>query len=91
MTGFAVYLVFFLIVSLTYSIVVMGLNIQWGYTGLFNAGVVGFFAIGAYGTAILVGPDRAPLIGGFGLRLPLAVLGVMALCALAALIVGHAT
>ncbi|MDV2968523.1 branched-chain amino acid ABC transporter permease [Nitratireductor aquimarinus] len=91
MTGFAAYLVFFLIVALTYSIVVMGLNIQWGYTGLFNAGVVGFFAIGAYGTAILVGPDRAHLIGGFGLPFPLAVLGGMALCALAALIVGLAT
>lgn len=91
MSGFAAYIVFFLIVALTYSIVVMGLNLQWGYTGLFNAGVVGFFAIGAYGTAILIGPDRAHLIGGFGLPFPVGVLGGMALAALAALIVGLAT
>ncbi len=91
MSGFAAYIVFFLIIVLTYSIVTMGLNLQWGYTGLFNAGVVGFFAIGAYGTAILVGPDRAQLIGGFGLPFPVAVLGGMAFAALAALIVGLAT
>lgn len=91
MSGFAAYIVFFLIVALTYSIVTMGLNLQWGYTGLFNAGVVGFFAIGAYGTAILAGPDRAHLIGGFGLPFPLAVVGGMALSALAATIVGLAT
>jgi len=91
MSGFAAYLVFFLIIVMTYSIVTMGLNLQWGYTGLFNAGVVGFFAIGAYGTAVLAGPDRAQLIGGFGLPFPLAVLGGMALAAMAALIVGLAT
>lgn len=91
MTGFAAYLVFFLIMALTYSIVVMGLNLQWGYTGLFNAGVVGFFAIGAYGTAILIGPDRSYLIGGFGLPFPVGVLGGAILAAIAALIVGLAT
>lgn len=91
MSGFSAYLVFFLIMALTYSIVVMGLNLQWGYTGLFNAGVVGFFAIGAYGTAILIGPDRSYLIGGFGLPFPIGVLGGAALAAIAALIVGLAT
>jgi branched-chain amino acid transport system permease protein len=91
MSGFAAYLVFFLIIALTYSIVVMGLNLQWGFTGLFNAGVVGFFAVGAYGTAILIGPDKADLIGGFGLPFPIAVLGGAGLSALAALIVGLAT
>ncbi|KKB80670.1 ABC transporter permease [Devosia limi DSM 17137] len=91
MTGFAAYLVFFLIIALTYSIVVMGLNLQWGFTGLFNAGVVGFFAVGAYGTAVLIGPERAGAIGGFGLPFPIGVLGGAALAALAALIVGLAT
>lgn len=91
MTGFAIYLVFFLIVALTYAIVVMGLNLQWGYTGLFNAGVVGFFAIGAYGTAILIGPDRSYLIGGFGLPFPIGVLGGAIFAAVAALIIGLAT
>ena len=31
----------------------LGLNLQWGFTGLFNAGIAGFFAIGAYVSAIL--------------------------------------
>ncbi|AXV17919.1 branched-chain amino acid ABC transporter permease (plasmid) [Neorhizobium sp. SOG26] len=91
MSGYIAYLVFFLIVALTYSIVVMGLNLQWGFTGLFNAGVVGFFAIGAYGTAVLTGPDRAELIGGFGLPFPVGVIGGMILSTLAALVVGLAT
>lgn len=91
MSGFSIYLIFFLIVALNYGIMGLGLNLQWGYTGLFNAGVVGFYAIGAYGAAILVGPDRDYLIGGFGLPWPVAILGGMALAALAALIVGLAT
>jgi len=91
MTGLAVYLVFFLIVALIYGIVALGLNLQWGYTGLFNAGIVGFYAVGAYGTAILAGPDRAALIGGFALPFPLALLGGVALSGIAAVIVGLAT
>ena len=31
----------------------LGLNIQWGFTGLFNAGIAGFFAVRAYVSAIL--------------------------------------
>ncbi|HET8728929.1 MAG TPA: branched-chain amino acid ABC transporter permease [Alphaproteobacteria bacterium] len=91
MTGILAYLVFFLIVATIYAIVVMGLNLQWGFTGLFNAGVVGFFAIGAYGTAILIGPDRPELIGGFGLPFPLGVAGGMIAAGLAAVVVGVAT
>ncbi|MRX51465.1 branched-chain amino acid ABC transporter permease [Paracoccus sp. S-4012] len=91
MTGLAIYLVFFLTVASIYAIVVLGLNLQWGYTGLFNAGIVGFYAVGAYGTAILAGPDRAALIGGFGLPFPLALFGGMVLSGIAALIVGLAT
>jgi branched-chain amino acid transport system permease protein len=90
-SGFASYLVFFLIVASIYGVMVLGLNLQWGYTGLFNAGVVGFYAIGAYGTAILAGPEREALVGGFGLPYPLALLGGMAATGVAALVVGLAT
>lgn len=48
MIGIVSYLVFFLILSLIFGIAVLGLNLQWGYTGLFNAGVAGFVGIGAY-------------------------------------------
>jgi branched-chain amino acid transport system permease protein len=35
------------------AIVALGLNVQWGYAGLFNAGVMGFIAIAAF-TSVLV-------------------------------------
>jgi branched-chain amino acid transport system permease protein len=36
-----------------YALLALGLNLQYGYTGLINFGVVGFFAIGAYTSALL--------------------------------------
>src|SRR5437588_732071 len=47
------YLVFFACVVLILGVLTLGLNLQWGFTGLFNAGVVGFYAIGAYTHALL--------------------------------------
>lgn len=91
MTGILLYLVFFMIVVTIYAIVVMGLNLQWGYAGLFNAGVVAFYAIGAYGTAILTGPSRPYLIGGFELPFLLGLVGAAAAAALMGLIVALAT
>lgn len=84
MIGWISYLVFFLIIASTFAIVCLGLNLQWGYTGLFNIGVAGFFAIGAYTYAMLAGLPHADRIGSFGvpfvLAIPLAMLasGVVA-------------
>lgn len=61
------YLAFFLTTALTYAIICLGLNVQWGLTGLFNVGVAGFVAIGAYVSALLTTPDMAGRLGGFGL------------------------
>jgi branched-chain amino acid transport system permease protein len=36
-----------------YALLALGLNLQYGYTGLINFGVVAFFAIGAYSSALL--------------------------------------
>ena len=56
------YAAFFLTMALTYAIICLGLNVQWGQTGLFNVGVAGFVAIGAYVSALLTTPDdRQPL------------------------------
>ena len=62
------YLIFFLIICSFYVLSCLGLNIQYGYTGMFNVGVAGFFAIGAYTSALLTGP-RYPdtVVGGFDL------------------------
>lgn len=53
-----------------YSIIVLGLNVQWGYTGVFNFGVAAFFMVGAYTAAIFTKPpadsEFVRYIGGFG-------------------------
>ena len=61
------YVAFFLTVALTYGIMCLGLNVQWGQTGLFNVGVAGFVAIGAYVSAIMTTPDDPDRFGGFDL------------------------
>ncbi len=91
MIGLVSYLVFFLILSLIFGIAVLGLNLQWGFTGLFNAGVAGFVAIGAYTTAILTGPPREAVFGGFDLPLAVGLLGAMIASGIGAIIVGLAT
>lgn len=47
------YLAAISIVALIYVLLSLGLNLQYGLTGLINFGHVGFFAIGAYTSAIL--------------------------------------
>ena len=68
MLGLASYLVFFAIVVLVLGVATLGLNLQWGATGLFNAGVVGFYGVGGYAFAILCAPPRPELLGNFGPR-----------------------
>ncbi len=89
--GLVSYGVFFLSVVLILGIVALGLNLQWGYTGLFNAGIAGFYAIGAYTHAIITTPPRADLIANMGLPWLAGIAGAMAVTALAAWIIGLAT
>ena len=91
MIGVISYLVFFATVASILSIAVMGLNLQWGNTGLFNGGVVAFFGAGAYGTLILGGTPQAGQLGGFGLPYILALLGGMICAGIVAWIVGLLT
>jgi len=65
--GFVNYLISLGIMSGIYAVLCLGLNLQWGFAGLFNAGIAGFFAIGAYTAAILTTPDSPNYLGGFGL------------------------
>ncbi len=37
-----------------YALLALGLNVQWGMTGLVNFGHVAYFAVGAYASALLV-------------------------------------
>jgi branched-chain amino acid transport system permease protein len=73
-TGSANAVISFLVPSLStmaiFAVICIGLNIQWGYTGLFNFGVAAFFMIGAYTAAIVTKApadgEFATYIGGFG-------------------------
>lgn len=82
---------FFLTTALIFSLVTLGLNLQWGLTGLFNVGLAGFVAIGAYTSALLTTPDDAARLGGFGLPILVGWLGAMLVGGVAAAITGMAT
>jgi branched-chain amino acid transport system permease protein len=53
MEGVVEYLVGPAIMASIYGVFCLGLNIHWGFTGLFNIGIAGFFALGAYTAALL--------------------------------------
>jgi branched-chain amino acid transport system permease protein len=64
------------------AIMSLGVNIQWGYAGLFNAGVMGFAALGGL-AAVLVSMDPVPAAwaaGGGGIVLGL-MIGLVTICA----------
>ena len=50
--GYFLYVISLATMGGIYAILTLGLNIQWGFTGLFNVGIAGFFAIGAYVSGI---------------------------------------
>lgn len=82
---------FFLVFATVFAVIVLGLNLQWGYTGLFNVGVAGFVAIGAYTSALLTTPETAGRVGGLGWPVVLGWIGAMATSGGAGLLVGLAT
>jgi branched-chain amino acid transport system permease protein len=82
---------FFLSFVGIYAVVALGLNIQWGFTGLFNIGIAGFFAIGAYASAIVTTAPSPHHLGGFGLPLAAGFAAAMVLSALLAVVIGLIT
>lgn len=88
LAGWLSYGTFFLVFAVTFAVIVLGLNLQWGYTGLFNVGVAGFVAVGAYTSAILTTPDTPERFGGFGWPVALGWLAAMVTSGVAGLFVG---
>ena len=81
-SGVVSYLAGFAIMAGIYAVFALGLNVHWGFTGLFNIGIAGFFALGAYTTALLTTQPPDPKLfedfkfGGNWSGLPFLDLGV---------------
>jgi branched-chain amino acid transport system permease protein len=96
--GILAYLVSFAIMAGIYAIFCLGLNIQWGYTGLFNIGIAGFFCIGAYASAMITVPKPTGVLAHyvhqiFGLNLPFVcgLAGAALICGVIAFLIGMPT
>ena len=88
---FVAYVVFFAVIAGTYALACLGLNLHWGTTGLFNVGVAGFVAVGAYTSAILTSPPAADRLGGFAWPIPMGWIEAVVAARLTALGVGAVT
>jgi branched-chain amino acid transport system permease protein len=64
------FLTFFATFVAIYAVFTLGLNVQWGYTGILNFGVLAFFLVGANVAAIITKPPASgefvEYVGGFG-------------------------
>ncbi|MFC1534161.1 branched-chain amino acid ABC transporter permease [Thermodesulfobacteriota bacterium] len=97
-SGILAYLVSLAIMAGIYAIFCLGLNIQWGYTGLFNIGIAGFFCIGAYTTALITTPMPTGIYANYvhqiiGLNLPFifGLAGAALVCGIVAFFIGLLT
>ncbi len=86
--GWLSYAGFFLVFATVFAIITLGLNLQWGFTGLFNVGVAGFVAVGAYTSAILTTPKAADRLAGFGWPVAAGVAAATLVTGLVGLFVG---
>ncbi len=86
--GYGLYIISLLTMGGIYAILTLGLNVQWGFTGLFNAGIAGFFGIGAYTAAILTTSPHTSHLGGFELPYVVAAIAAMLLSGIIAFGVG---
>ncbi|MEH2434165.1 MAG: branched-chain amino acid ABC transporter permease [Nostoc sp.] len=76
------YLIFLAISTALFALFALGLNLQWGFTGLINFGHIAFMTLGAYTTVLL---------SLKGLPLPISALAGAIVAALLGLIIGFVT
>lgn len=73
------YLIFIATTGGIYALLALSLNLIWGATGMVNLGLVGFFAVGAYASALLTTLFGLPIwLGLIGSLAVGAVVGVLA-------------
>jgi branched-chain amino acid transport system permease protein len=97
-SGLVSYFVSLAIMGGIYAVFALGLNVQWGYTGLFNIGVAGFFAVGAYTSALITTPAPEGVYAayvqqlvGLDLPFPLGLLGAALISGVVGFIIGLPT
>jgi branched-chain amino acid transport system permease protein len=88
------------------ALLALALNLQWGHAGLFNAGIAGFFGVGAYAGAIVMTPNSPagsgvpghlgfagpfPLVGGFPTSLLVGLIAAMIASGLIAFLIAIPT
>jgi branched-chain amino acid transport system permease protein len=87
--GLLLYFVYLVTFAGIYAVMALGLNLNWGMTGLFNVGIAGFFAVGGYVSAILTAEPSIHHWVGFELPMPLGWLAALVASALIAWVVGR--
>ena len=88
MVGNMLYVNSLLLMGGIYALMCLGLNVQWGFTGLFNAGIAGFAAVGAYTYAILTTFASGMHIGGYELPIWVGMLAAVIASGIIALAIG---
>ena len=68
------YLIAMGVTACIYAIMALGMNVIWGMAGLINLGLVGFFAVGAYTSALLTLKLGFPIVVGVAAGMAMASL-----------------
>jgi len=63
------YLLFIATIGGVYALLALSLNLIWGGAGMVNLGLAGFFAVGAYASALATTAAHAPILVGWALAL----------------------
>ncbi|MFQ5997317.1 MAG: branched-chain amino acid ABC transporter permease [Dehalococcoidales bacterium] len=97
-SGLLSFMAGFATMAAIYAIFALGLNLQWGYSGLFNIGIAGFFAIGAYASALVTLPEPKGALASYVFQVvglnqpfPIGVLAAGIISGIIALIIGIIT
>lgn len=65
------YLIAMAVFACFYALLALGLNLVWGMAGMINLGLVGFFGVGAYVSALATKRGGLPIVAGVVLALGL--------------------
>jgi branched-chain amino acid transport system permease protein len=63
------YVLFIATIGGIYALLALSLNLIWGGAGMVNLGLAGFFAVGAYASALVTTTGHAPILAGWALAL----------------------